>query len=252
MGHSFSRTRLLVRSFFIQGSWNYRNLLGTGFAWALRPETGSVSGPEGGPTGRRDTEAEEVARAAEPFNTHPYLSPVALGALARMREDGVDPTRIQAFRQALRSPLGGLGDGLFWGGWRPACLLGAGCVALLGGEPGVVLATFLVTYNAVHLALRVRGIRVGSESGLEVAAGVRGMSLPAWTERIRAVGVLLLGLALGLLLGRGAAVPELGPAWVAGALVLFLAGLSGGDLVRRWGPELLFLLILAGTRIPPS
>jgi hypothetical protein len=98
----------------------------------------------------------------------------------------------------------------------------------------------------------MRGLAVGADSGLNVAAGIRGMELPAWTERIRLVGVLLLGLAFGLLMGRGANDLPGGPAWVTGALVLFLAGLLSGDPLRRWGPALLLVLVLVGWWFVPA
>jgi len=252
MGSLRGRIRLLFRSFLIQGSWNYRTLLGSGLAWALGPASGQPSIPGRGTEGGEASEGLEVARAAEPFNSHPYLSPIALGALTRVRRDGVESARIRDFRQALRSPLGGLGDSLVWGAWRPVCLLGAGTIALVGGSPALVTIGFLLAYNLVHFALRVRGLRVGLESGLSVATGIRGMALPTWTERIRTGGVILLGFALGLLGGRAALIPGLGPLGVAGGVLLFLGGLSGGDRVRRWVPELLLILILLGTWFAPS
>jgi hypothetical protein len=131
-------------------------------------------------------------------------------------------------------------------------LLGAGLLAISGASPALVVGVFLVGYNAGHLALRARGLRVGVEHGLQVAAGIRAMGLSSWTERIRSLGVLLVGLALGFLLSRGAGGLPWGPAWIAGALALLSAGLSGGELARRWGPELLILLLLVGSWFEPS
>jgi PTS system mannose-specific IID component len=124
-------------------------------------------------------------------------------------------------------------------------------IALAGGSPAVVTAAFLAAYNAVHLRLRVSGLRVGLASGLSVADGIRSMELPRWAERIRVGGVILLGLVLGLLLGGAVAKPELGFGWVAATIIFFLAGLVGGELIRRWGPELLVFLVLVGSWLAP-
>src|SRR5690606_32454688 len=64
--------------FAIQGSWNYRTLIGTGFAFALLPLLRSRY--RGDPARLR----ESLERHASLFNSHPYLAPVALGAVAQL------------------------------------------------------------------------------------------------------------------------------------------------------------------------
>ena len=60
--------RVLIRSLSVQGSWNYRTLIGSGFAYALLPALRFIY---------RDRPAElqaAVRRHTELFNSHPYLS----------------------------------------------------------------------------------------------------------------------------------------------------------------------------------
>lgn len=242
-------TRLFLRSLFIQGSWNYRGLLDTGLEWALLPRV-EATDPESG-------ESAHGIQAAEPFNSHPYLATIALGAVTRAEQEGVDPLRIRSFRQALRSPLGGLGDALVWGAWRPVCLVAAVLAFLAGIAPLLVIGGVLVLYNGVHLALRLKGLRVGLELGLRVATGIRAMRLPLWAERIRGVGVLLVGLLLGMLWGRGGESLGWSSGWLLGAAGLVLAGLAAGERLRRWGPVLLVGLVLtvmglSASGTPPS
>jgi len=233
-------TQVALRSLLIQGSWNYRNLLGVGVAWALLPFRREEARAAG--------EGEWIRRTSEPFNAHPYLSPAALAALIRIEEDpDADPLRIKAFREAIRSPLGGLGDGFFWGAWRPTCTLFAILMALLGAHPLWVMTFFLVTWNSVHLAIRLRSAVAGLEGGFRVPEGIRSLELPRWTERMGAVGVLLLGLAGGVLVARGMAGPAEPVLWIPLAVILLCVGLLGGAGMRRWIPGLAFLLVIAAT-----
>ena len=102
-----------LRSFLVQGAWNYHTMLGTGFAFSLLP-------------GLRRIHAEDpvaldasVQRHLEHFNAHPYLTGVALGAVLRMEDEGVAPETVSRFKVAVRGPLGSLGDRLVWATWLP-------------------------------------------------------------------------------------------------------------------------------------
>ena len=177
--------RLLVRSLFVQGSINERTLIGSGFSWALLPPSRS--------TGREGTEAEAVVPGPEEsFNSHPYLTPLALGATARARADGMPSTELRSFLTALRSPLGSLGDRLIWSTWRPLCLLGALLGIVLGVPPAPLVAGVFLVYNGLHIFLRVWGLRVGLAHGAEVAPALGAARLPARSERLAALGVLIL------------------------------------------------------------
>jgi mannose PTS system EIID component len=215
--------RLFLRSFLIQGSWNPRDLLGTGVAWALGPWLRRADPGE---------EGAELARQGEPFNAHPFLAGLALGALVRMEEDGVPRDAQRRFREAVRGPLGALGDSLIWAGWLPSSLLLTGAALLLGLPPLLAVVLFLLLFNAVHLPLRVWAIRVGMRAGIGVGAVLQAARLGLWGERSRALGVFLSGLVGGLLVVRGweeLVLPA--PAvllWMGGGVGVFLLGWPGG------------------------
>lgn len=200
------RGAAFLRCFAIQGSWNYRTLIGGGLAYAMLPLLMRVHA--GNPVALR----ESLLRHAAPFNAHPYLSAMAVGALSRLEHERVEAGTIERFRTALRAPLGALGDRAVWAGWRPFCLLGTVVAFGLGLEAWKAVLLFLVTYNAGHLWLRAWAFRRGWEAGLEVGAVLsRSVLEPAgrWLSR---GSQLLLGLA-------------------AGWLVLRLPGPTGIDLV---------------------
>lgn len=235
------RTLLLLRSFLVQGCWNYRTMVGTGLGWALLPvlrrrQEGGEDGEDGCVPGRH----------LDHFNGHPYLLTVALGALAREELDGTPPERIERFRRVLPAPLGSLGDNLIWATWRPACLVAALLATALGLGALWVVAGLLVLYNGAHLALRIWGLRAGWTQGIEVGRALGAGRLPLWAERIGVAGVLLLGLLLGVLLVRGVAAQWWGIAWLASAAVLLFVGLRGGVATGRRGSVLLLVLIVTG------
>lgn len=205
------RLSVFVRSFMIQGSWNYRTMLGGGFAFAMLPFLRRLH--------RDDPEAfsASLQRHAEHFNAHPYLAGLALGAACRMEEEGKDPEEIIRFKRVVRGPLGGLGDALVWVGWRPATVLAALVLALAGASPAVTVVFFLVLYNAGHLALRAWSFRVGLVRGSQVGDSLRPLSAQA--GRLAAAGVFLLGGVLGLVLHQG---------WVMGEWALMVLCATGG------------------------
>lgn len=180
----------------MQGSWNYQTLIGTGFAYTLLPALRHQWGDD--PPALRTA----LARHTELFNSHPYLSTVAAGAVARLEADGTDPELIRRFKNALRGPLGSLGDRLFWVGWRPACALGAITLLLLDLPWWVAAAGFLGAYNAVHLYVRYWGVQAGLTTGLQVGASLRHASLERWGDRAGSAGALLGGFATALALAR--------------------------------------------------
>ena len=216
------RTRLNVatRLFAIQGSWNYETLLGNGVGFCIEPALRALPGGCDGPAYR-----EALARESEYFNAHPYLAAVAVGALARVELDQEPPERIRRFRTALCGPLGSVGDRLVWAGWLPFCSLLALAVFGLGGGPLLVVAGFLLLYNAGHIALRLWALQTGWRHGLRVAPSLGVPVLRHGPEHVARAAALVAGIAIPLALhrivgsGRGPLAAVL-LAVVAGAIVL--------------------------------
>ncbi len=224
------RRRIQLRAFLIQGSWNYRVMQGTGMAFALLPLLRHL--------GLRDGDLEDaVGRHAEHFNAHPYLSSVALGALARLEMDGASPDTIRRFRSAIRGPLGALGDRVVWATWLPLCAAVGLLLYWAGVGGGWAVAAFLVLFSALHLTLRFRGFRLGYESGTAVGPRLKELALTRRAERGAVVLVFLVGGLAGLLLTGDTAMGGLSRSWSAGAVAAFLSGLVGG--VRLWRPTAL-------------
>jgi PTS system mannose-specific IID component len=230
--------RIFFRSLLIQGGWNYRNLLGSGFAWALLPRSPGAK-----------TAAEEqkwVEEHSGHFNLHPYLAPAALAAAAKMEAEGRPVEEIGRFKGAIGSLFGSVGDGLFWNGWRPVTLIAAMGAGLLGLATPVVVVGFLFLYNLLHLRVRYLGVKLGDVSGVRIGESVRELEIPQWTERIRTVGVLFLGLIAGVLLAEGGRLDELRVVLIAAGGIALALGWILGEAVHRWIPAVLLLLVLVG------
>ncbi|HET6231127.1 MAG TPA: PTS system mannose/fructose/sorbose family transporter subunit IID [Longimicrobiaceae bacterium] len=193
------RRRLLLRSFAVQGSWNYQTLIGTGFAFLLLPALRAVHGHD--PVKLRAA----LARHAELFNSHPYLVTVAAGAVARLEADGAPPELVLRFKNALRGSLGSLGDRLVWLVWRPASALLGLCVYLAGAPWWAGAAAFLLAYNALHLPLRAWGLRLGLRDGINVGRALREAPLQRLGDRAADAGAVLSGLGAVLAFGGAGA-----------------------------------------------
>lgn len=205
-----TRAAIFVRLLAVQGAWNYETMVGNGIGFCVEPALRRLpGGPDGAPY------RAALARQSQYFNAHPYLTGVAVGALARAELDGEAPERIERFRTALCGPLGALGDRLVWATWLPLCSFAALVVFGLGASPLVTVTTFLGLYNAVHLGLRAWGLRVGWQRGLgvaqslghpllqhapphlgRVAAALAGMAMPLALQRVIGPGEGLLGVTL--------------------------------------------------------
>jgi PTS system mannose-specific IID component len=214
--------RLFLRSLLIQAAWNYRGMQHLGLLWAQLPAL-----PQEGEARRA-----AMARGAEFYNAHPYLCGYLLGAAANLEARG-EGEALSRLKKAALSPLGAVGDRLFWAGLRPlAGALGVVGLALLASSPhttpkgigwAVALSALAVlAYNVVHLQWRWRALRDGYALGLGVAQSVRGL--------VNHRGLAHTGAALCVLAGLMA--PLLGASVAASVglpgLLLFLVLVAAG------------------------
>jgi PTS system mannose-specific IID component len=211
----------LRRLYAVQGAWNYERMLGVGMGYAAEPLLESLERTD--PARHR----EAVARSAEFFNSHPYLAGLALGAAVRGEYDAVPGTQISRLRTALCSPLGALGDQLFWAGAVPATVGAALAAVTLGAGPWPILA-LVVVFNVFRAWVAAWSLRTGLAAGTSVGAAIRQSWLPRTAH--------LAGIAAGL--GIGVAVPlvavwflgSFGTGGIVGALALAAGGVIAARL----------------------
>ncbi|HEX6042586.1 PTS system mannose/fructose/sorbose family transporter subunit IID [Longimicrobium sp.] len=232
------RRAMLLRSFAVQGSWNYTTLIGTGLVFVLAPALRHLYGDD--PARLRAA----VARHTELFNAHPYLATVAAGAVARLEADGVPPETIGRFKAAVRGSLGSIGDRLVWLMWRPACALLMVALLLAGAGWWISVIAFLVSYNGLHLWMRSWGLEVGLRDGVQVGRALREAPFEKLGERAADVGAVLSGFAAVLALGWGEV--RIGWAYAAVGAAALVAGIALGPRVRWVAALGLTALLVAG------
>jgi mannose PTS system EIID component len=230
---------VLVRALAVQGSWNYETLTGTGFAFAILPALRRLYADPA-------LLDEAVRRHEAPFNSHPYLVPLALGAVIRLERDGEDPAMIARFKAALRGSLGTLGDQLVWAGWRPVCLLFALVLVLVGIPWWGAVVAFLLVYNIGHGTLMVWGLELGLKEGRHVADRLRPALMRTTHPRLMVAGAFLAAFAVMILVTAGVQGLIERPGWIWGVLGLggAAAGAWWGDRARAGGAVAVALLVV--------
>ena len=225
-----------LRQFVIQGSWNYRSMLGSGFAYCMIPllRRRGLSGHE---------LDDAVRNHMGPFNSHPYLAGLALGAVARMEDSATDTETIEKFKRAIQGSLGGLGDLLIWGAWRPTTLLLALVLVWAGAPPWIPVGVFLIVYNLGHLTLRWWGYSRGLRYGKDVGVRLRGAELSRLGERVFSGGALLLGILVGAFLVSRLAAEDASALWSLAGIAAFGLGLKFGHHALR-GTTLVVVLVI--------
>lgn len=220
------RWRALLRLLAVQGTWNYERMLGVGMGYAAEPLLEDLK------TVDPVRHNEAVVRSTEFFNCNPNLAGLALGATARAEYEAVPGAQIARLRTALCSPLGALGDELFWTGVVPA-LVGAALAAAVLGAGWWAIVGLLAVYNLFRIGTAVWALRTGYQAGMKVGTAIGASWLPRAVARIGPVAGFTIGLAIPMVAGwflRGFG-------WAGGLGALGLTAVGVG--VTRWfGPWL--------------
>jgi PTS system mannose-specific IID component len=218
--------RALLRLYAIQGTWNYERMLGVGMGYAAEPLLEDLK------TVDPVRHGEAVVRSAEFFNCNPNLAGLALGATARAEYEAVPGTQIARLRTALCSPLGALGDELFWAGLVPV-LMGLALVAVVLGAGWWAIVGFLVLYNLARVATAVWALRTGFDAGMRVGSAISGSWIPRAVARVGPLAGASVGLAVPAVAGWY--LHGFGWTGTVGALAVAAVGAA----VTRWfGPAL--------------
>jgi mannose/fructose/N-acetylgalactosamine-specific phosphotransferase system component IID len=193
---------------------------------------------------------EAVVRSAEFFNANPNLAGLALGATVRAEYDAVPGAQIARLRTALCSPLGALGDQLFWAGLVPA-LVAATLAAAVFGAGWLAIVVLLLLYNTFRVWVGAWALRTGTKAGMGVGAAIGASWLPRALELAGPAAGFAVGLAIPLVAtwylrgfgGRAAVgVAAIAAAGLAAARYLgprfttvrFALGAIGLTVVVRW------------------
>ncbi len=214
--------RTVLRSFFLQASWNFERLQNLGIVFTLAPALRHLY--------RGQELAKACRRHLEYFNTHPFMAAPVLGSILALEEKQAKGEQgyldVHEFKSMIMAPYAAIGDAFFWGGVRPL----AAAIALFFAAKGSLWApvVFLLVFNIPHLWLRIGGFLKGYLSGLKVIEVIQRRRLPDLAIRIKECMVILLGGLSAYLTLIALKAEDLSTGWglVVAPIVLFVGWLA--------------------------
>ncbi|MCQ9209656.1 PTS mannose transporter subunit IID [Granulicatella seriolae] len=182
--------KAIVRSNFLQGSWNFERMQNLGYAFQMLPIIEKLY-PEGSP--------ERIAalqRHLEFYNTQPFMTAPILGvtiAMEEQRANGapIDDAAINGVKVGMMGPLAGVGDPIFWATLRPVLGALGASFALTGSIIGPLI--FFFGFNIVRLLFRYFGVTLGYQKGVEVVSDFGNNFLQKLTEGASILGLFIIG-----------------------------------------------------------
>lgn len=141
-----TRRKVMWRSTFLQGSWNYERMQNGGWCFAMIPALKKLYT-------KKEEQADALHRNLEFFNTHPYVvSPILGVALAQEEQRAQGKAVSQDVKVGMMGPLAGVADPVFWFTARP--LLGAlgASLAMEGSILGPLV--FFIGWNLMRIGDR--------------------------------------------------------------------------------------------------
>jgi mannose PTS system EIID component len=222
------RFQCVLRSLWLQASLNNSTMQGLGALFCLVPVARWL-GLDGADWHRF------VTRHQGTFNSNPFIATLGLGALARMEADQAGGDRIFGevksaqefdellphFRERVSTPLGAVGDSLFWAAVRPQMVLLGAIAALMTGAVGALV--LVVGFAIWQFTFRWRSFGWGWALGHRVSDALK-------DDRLR----------------RPARIAATASAVLAGVLVAVLIP-WGIEAVSGWSPDGLGIVAFAAS-----
>jgi len=212
-------------SWFIQSSWNYERMMGTGFAHGMLPIEKKL---------RKTPEElkEWLTMHSEFYNTEPHLHNIILGMVIAMEERGADMETIRAIKTALMGPFAGLGDSVMWFTLLPIAFAIGASLGAQGNFAGPIIA--LLIWIPISWAVKFYSLMLGYRYGDRLAAVLHGDTLKFFRDAIAAFAVAMMG-------GIGASYVT-PPAFVV--VTLTIANVSLQSIMDMIFPRLLALIVV--------
>jgi mannose PTS system EIID component len=181
----------LLRSLFLQSSWNLERMQNLGFLYAILPSLRRIYHVKA-------DQKSAALRHLEFFNSQPYMACLIMGAVIRMEQEceekQIKEEDISQFKAYTMTAFAAIGDSFFWNSLKPFCLT----LALMFAYRGLFWSCliFLIPYNMVHLFLRSLGFWKGLEEGVGLIDRIIGWNIPSCTGWVKKVLPVLLGVLL--------------------------------------------------------
>ncbi|MGC8835741.1 MAG: PTS system mannose/fructose/sorbose family transporter subunit IID [Infirmifilum sp.] len=171
-------------SWFIQSSWNYERMMGTGFAHGMLEVEKKL---------RKDPEELKAWMRLhnEFYNTEPHVHNAIYGMVISLEEQGADPDTIRGVKTALMGPFAGLGDSLLWFTLLPIAFLLGASLGVNGNILGPLVA--LLIWIPVSWAIKYYSLVYGYKYGLSLSEVLKGDVLKVFREAVMAFAMAVIG-----------------------------------------------------------
>ena len=183
------RRSVMLRSTFLQGSWNYERMQNGGWCYAIIPAIKRLYTT-------KEEQAAALKRHLEFFNTQPYVASPVMGVTLALEEDRangapVEDQAIQGVKVGMMGPLAGVGDPVFWFTLRPILAALGASLAISGNIIGPIL--FFVLWNIFRMAFMWYTQEFGYKVGMEITKDLSGGLLGKVTKVASILGMFILG-----------------------------------------------------------
>ncbi len=184
------RRNVMLRSQFLQGSWNYERMQNGGWAYSLIPALKKLYP-------NKDDASAALKRHLEFFNTHPYIAAPILGVTLALEEDKangvpIEDAAIQGVKVGMMGPLAGIGDPVFWFTVRP--ILGAIAASLATGGSIIAPLFFFIVWNVIRISFLWYTQELGYQKGSEITKDLSGGILQTITKGASILGMFVMGI----------------------------------------------------------
>lgn len=184
------RRKVMWRSQFLQGSWNYERMQNGGWAYALIPALKKLY------PNKQDA-SEALKRHLEFFNTHPYIASPIIGVTLALEEEkangaDIEDAAIQGVKVGMMGPLAGIGDPVFWFTVRP--ILGAIGASLATSGSIIGPLFFFFAWNIIRLVFLWYTQELGYKQGSEITKDLSGGILQTITKGASILGMFVMGI----------------------------------------------------------
>ena len=184
--------RIIYRSFYIQGSWNYERMLSLGYCFCMIPGAKRLFT-------KKSTRAAFLKRSLNFFNTNPYMANWIIGAVLNFEEEatrtkGHDFSEIERFKQRISTVAAAIGDQLFWRLLKPISAIIGLMISFYSKTIGISI--FLIFYNLPQMFMRIKGLFSGYENGFGIVKEFSRQKYEKPLAMLNNVGAFLVGVLL--------------------------------------------------------
>lgn len=230
--------KVLLRSFFLQATWNYERMQNLGFCFSILPALKKIYS-------REEELKKAISRHLEFFNTHPYMASPILGAVTRMEEEVAKKTvsgeDVNSFKDSIMGAYGAMGDTFFWESLKPMTAVISVCLAAFD----ITLAplVFLLMYNIPHLKTRIFGFYTGYREGLNIFEIIKAFNYTSLSQKLKIIISCCSGLLLAIIITMKVGDSLTGKSFFDG--IIYLCFLSALFFVYKKGVSTTLLIYIS-------